>query len=446
MRIVIAGVGNVGFHLAKMLSFEDHAITIIDTSAEKLRHASNYLDVATIKGSSTSFSVLDDAGVAKADLLIAVTSSEEINIFTSILAKNMGASKVVARISNTEYLWKRDRFDLRKLGIDEIISPESLAAKEIKRLLKETAVTDAFEFDKGVLNMIGVTIENHSILHNRPMMDLPELNPDQNFVTVGLLRNNETIIPGGKTRFMAGDHAYFVTQADGVNRILKLAGKERVAIRDIMIMGGSKVGINAAKSLSHTYNVKLIEIDPAKCEELADMLPDVMIINGDARNVDLIMEEGLENMDAFIGVTGNSETNIIACLLAKKKGVKKTIALVENIEYIHISQSIGVDTLINKKLIAASFIFRYVRRGEIVSLTSIHGVDAEVLEFEVKPNSLITKRKLRDLDFPPSAKVGGVMREGRGYTTLGDFEFMAGDRVVVLSRPECIHRVESFFK
>lgn len=446
MKIIIAGVGNVGFHLAKMLSYEDHGIILIDTDQEKLKYAANHLDISILKGSSTSITVLDSADVARADLLIAVTSSEEINITTAIMAKNMGAKRVVARISNYEYLWKRDKFDIRKLGIDEIISPETLAAKEIKRLLKETAVTEAFEFDKGLLKMIGVTIEPNSALVGQRMLDLPRINPKLNFVTMALLRENKTLIPGGSTAFEAGDYAYFITQENGVDTILELAGKERHPIKEVMIMGGSKVGINAARTLCQNYHVKLIESDGAKSEELADELPNVMVIRGDGRDTDLLLEEGLENMDAFIAVTGNSETNIITSLLAKNKGVKKTIALVENIDYIHISQNIGVDTLINKKLIAASFIFRYVRRGEIVSLTSLHGVDAEVLEFEVQENSAITKKKLRDLNFPATAKVGGVVRQGKGYTTLGDFEFMAKDRVVVLARPECIHKVESFFR
>jgi trk system potassium uptake protein TrkA len=446
MKIIIAGVGNVGFHLAKMLSYEDHNIILIDTDNDKLKYAANHLDISTIKGSSTSIEVLENAGVAKADLVIAVTSSEEINITTSLIAKSMGAAKVVARISNYEFLWNKEKFDIRRLGIDEIISPATLAAKEIKRLLKETAVTEAFEFDKGLLKMIGVTIEKGSKLEGARMLELPRINPDQNFVTMALLRNNETIIPGGAMSFEAGDYAYFVTQMDGVDTILALAGKQRFILKDIMIMGGSSVGINAARSLCMSYNVKLIESNVQKAEELADTLPNVMVINGDGRNADLLIEEGLKNMDAFIAVTGNSETNILSCLLAKKYGVKKTIALVENIDYIHISQNIGVDTLINKKLIAASFIFRYIRKGEIVSLTSIHGVDAEVLEFEVKENSVITKKKLRDLNFPTSAKIGGVVREGRGYTTLGDFAFQPKDRVVVLTRPECVHKVESFFK
>jgi trk system potassium uptake protein TrkA len=213
-----------------------------------------------------------------------------------------------------------------------------------------------------------------------------------------------------------------------------------------MILGGSRVGIHTARRLSKTYNIKLIEKDKEKCFELADYLPETLIINGDGRDVELLHDEGIENMDAFIAVTGDSETNMISSLVAKNYNVRKTIALVENIDYIHLSQNIGVDTLINKKLIAANFIFRYVRQGEVIHITSLHGVDAEVLEFEVKQESKITREELRNLGLPKTAVIGGVIRNGSGLTVRGNFRFEPKDRVVVLSKPECIHTVEGFFK
>ncbi|MFT6055581.1 MAG: trk system potassium uptake protein TrkA [Roseivirga sp.] len=445
MRVIIAGVGNVGFHLAKLLCAEGQNIVLIDQVQDKLKYASNTVDASTIKGNSTSYSVLEEAGVSQADLLIAVTSSEDANIATAIIAKHLGAKRTIARISNTEFLYQKDKLNLKHLGIDDIISPESLAAKEIKRLLKEVALTDSFEFDKGLLSLIGVNIEENSPLNGKSMQEVARLNPQQNFVTVAILRNNETIIPYGNTKFQLNDHAYFVAQPDGVEKLLFLSGKKKEPVKSIMILGGSRVGFHAAKILSKQYSVKIIERDPQKCFELADQLPDAMVINGDGRNVDLLLEEGISDIDAFIAVTGNSETNIISCLVAKNNGVKKTIAMVENMDYIHLSQSIGVDTMINKKLIAANFIFRHIRQGEIVSITSIHGVDAEILEFEVKEDSKITKRQLQDLDFPKSAIIGGVIRNGKGLTTPGDFQFQDKDRVVVLSKPECIHKVESYF-
>ena len=446
MRVIIAGVGNVGYHLAKLMCAEGQDITLIDTVQDKLKTASNQVDAAIIKGNSTSYSVLEEAGVSEADLLIAVTDSEDANITTALIAKHLGAKRTIARINNTEFLYQKDKLNLKHLGIDEIISPESLAAKEIKRLLKEVALTDSFEFEKGVLSLIGVNIDDNSPLKDKSMLEAARLNPDQTFMTVAILRNIETIIPYGDTRFQVNDHAYFVAQPEGIEKLLFLTGKKKAGVKDIMILGGSRVGARAAELLScKQYDVKLIEQNPEKCFELADGLPDVMVINGDGRNVDLLQEENISKMDAFIAVTGDSETNIISCLVAKNAGVKKTIAMVENMDYIHLSQNIGVDTMINKKLIAANFIFRHVRQGEIVAITSIHGVDAEILEFEVKPDSKITEHQLRDLQFPKNAIIGGVIRDGKGFTTSGNFRFKPKDRVVVLTKPECIQKVESYF-
>lgn len=446
MRIIIAGAGDVGFHLAKLLAYENQDIVLIDTDSDKLKYIANQLDVATIQGSATSYSVLEDAGIHKADLLISATSIEETNLTVAIIGKHLGARRTVARISNVEYLLQRDKLDLARLGIDEIISPASLAAKEIQRLLKDSALTDTFDFDKGMLSLVGVRIDEHCALHGKSMVDLADLNPDQNFVTVAILRNNQTLIPYGQSRFETGDHAYFITQPEGVNRILELSGQVKVEIKNVMILGGSKVGQNAIRRLNQRYNVKVVEKDKDRCFELADQFPDALVINGDGRDVDLLKSEGLQDMDAFVALTGNSETNIISCLVAKNHGVKKTISLVENMDYIHLSQSIGVDTMINKKLIAANFIFRYIRKGSVLSITSIHGVDAEILEFEVKPTSKIVDQELQEVDFPHTAIIGGVIRNGRGYTAMGDFIFQAKDRVVVLAMPECIHKVEAFFK
>lgn len=446
MRIIIAGAGDVGFHLAKLLAFEAHDINIIDTDDEKLQYIANHLDVHTTKGNSTSFRTLEDAQVAKADLLIAVTESEATNISTSIIGKNLGARKTIARITNTEYLHKKEILDLKDIGIDEIISPESLAAKEIKRLLKQTALTDLFDFEKGTLSLVGITIDEHSELCDKTLVEAAYLNPDHSFTTVAILRNGETIIPHGDNKFKNNDHAYFICQPDGVERVLDLAKKQSEEIRNIMILGGSKIGIQAALQLSKKYNIKLIEEDRDKCFELADTLQNTMIINGDGRDVELLKEEGIDDMDAFIAVTGNSETNIISSLVAKNHGVGKTISLVENMDYIHLSQNIGVDTMINKKLIAASFIFRYIRKGQVVNMTTIHGVDAEILEFEVTKGSKILEHELRNLEFPKSAIIGGVIRNGRGIIARGNFHFEVKDRVVVLSRSECIRKVEGYFK
>lgn len=446
MKVIIAGAGEVGFHLAKLLTMEGHALTVIDKDHDSLQQISQHLDLEVLEGSSTSIGTLTNAKVQKADLVIGVTNSEDVNITTCIMAKHLGAKRTVARISNVEFLTSKEKLDMCEIGIDELISPASLAAREIKRLCKESALTDFIDFDKGKLSLMGLKVEHDSLVAGKTIEELAHLNNDMNFITVAILRNNETIIPKKDTRFLINDHAYFCANPEGLERVLEVFKKDRVEIKHIMILGGSSVGYHAAKALSKRYRVKLVEPDKERCIKLAEQLPDTLIINADGRNVDILEEENLSEMDAFIAVTGNSETNIITSLVAKNHGVDKTIALVENIDYIHLSQSIGVDTLINKKLIAANFIFRYIRQGEVLSLTSLHGADVEVLEFEVPPGAKIIGKTLRDLKFPKNAVVGGVVRNDLGRIPDSNFEFEEKDHIVVLSKLQCIHKVESYFK
>lgn len=445
MKIIIAGAGDVGFHLAKLLSYENQEIAVIDLDEEKLRNISSKLDVATIKGSSTSYASLEEADVAHADLLISATSFEEVNITTAIFGKYLGAKKTVARVKNLEYLNPRERAHFRQLGIDEVISPESLASREIKRLINSAALTDVFHFDDGKLTLLGILIDSTCVLRGKTIAESSYLNPNNSFITVAILRNGETIIPHGDTEFILNDHAYFIARPEGVDIISGFNNVKKAAIKNIMILGGSKIGQHAANRLSEKYNVKLIEQNKEKSFQLANALPRVLVIHGDGRNADIIEGEGINDMDAFIAVTGNSETNIISSLVAKEHGVRKTIALVENVDYIHLSQNIGVDTMINRKLIAANFIFRYIRKGDIISITSIHGVDAEIVEYIAKEGSKITKKYIKNLKFPKEALIAGVVRKDDSRIANGDFRVRANDRVVVLCSPRAIRKVEAFF-
>lgn len=445
MRIIIAGAGEVGFHLAKLLAYEKQDIVLIDLNQEKLDYAASHFDCAIVKGNSSSYSVLQEALVKDAELFIAVTSFEETNLLSCMIAKKLGTAKTIARISNLEFFLRTDILDLKTIGVDELISPESLAAREIKRLLARSMVTDTFEFDEGMLTLLGITIDQNNQLKDKSLKETAYLNPDHDFITAAILRNGKTIIPHGSSKFRENDHAYFIAQPEGVKKIMDIGKEEKTEIKDVMIMGGSKIGFHAARRLSKTYNIKLVEKNKEKSYELADDLPDTLIVNGDCSDVDLLKEEGIQDTDAVVAVTGNSETNIISCLLAKNLGVKKTIALVENMDYIQISQNIGVDTMINKKLIAANFISRYVRRGNIISLTGIHGTEAEIMEFVVPGGSKITKKEIKKLNFPKSAIIGGVIRNGQVQPVTGEFMIKAEDRVVVLCLPECIHKVEEYF-
>ena len=448
MKIIIAGAGEVGFHLAKLLSYESQDITLIDNNRDHLVYADTHLDIRTIKGDATSISILKDANVKYVDLVIGVTSSESTNITVCVLAKQLGAKRTIARISNTEFLENKEELGFVKFGIDELISPEALAATEIALLLNQSAFSDSYEFENGALMMIGLDLSRTAMFVGKTVKEAAAIFPALNFVPIAIQRfgTQYTLIPRGDTQFKEGDQVYFVTTRDGVEVLYKLTGKVKHSIKNIMILGGSKIGKKTARDLSkNNFNVKLIESDREKAFDLADELPQVLVINSDGRNVELLEEENIHDMDAFIAVTGNSETNIMSCLVAKSKSVKKTIALVENMDYFQLSHSIGIDTLINKKLLAANTIFRYIRKGQVVAMTKLNNMNAELLEFIVKESSQVCNKKIKDLDFPRSAIIGGIIRNGEGLIALGDFYIKAGDRIVVCCLPRSIKKVEKLF-
>lgn len=448
MKIIIAGAGEVGFHLAKLLSYEAQEITLIDTDKESLAYADNHLDIRVLRGDATSIEVLQDAKVASCSLVIGVTASETTNLTLCLLAKQLGCKRTIARISNTEFMDNRDLIKFDELGIDELISPEELAATEIQLLLNQSAFNDSYEFEEGLLTMIGVFLPKSAPFVGKMVKEAAKIFPELHFMPIALQRmgTQYTVIPRGDTVFKEGDQVYFITSAEGVEELYKLTGMQKKEIKNVMILGGSKVGFKTARDLCNKkFNVKLVERNKEKAFDLADDLPHALVINGDGRNVELLDEESLESMDAFIAVTGDSETNIMSCLVAKSKKIKKTIALVENMDYFQLSHSIGVDTLINKKLLAANNIFRYIRRGEVLALTRLNNLNAEILEFEVKATSLVNGEIIRELNFPREASIGGVIRNGKGIIALGDFKILEGDRVVVCCLPKAIPRIEKLF-
>ena len=448
MKIIIAGAGEVGFHLAKLLSFESQDITLIDTDKERLNYAENNLDIKTIKGDACSLSLIREADVGNSDLFISVTSQETTNITICALAKQLGCKKTIARISSIEFINASDGVSFSDLGVDELFSPEELAAVEIQQLLDQSAFSDSYEFENGALTLIGTTLDPSVPFVGKSVKEAATIFPDVHFMPIALQRKGTqyTIIPRGDTLFEANDQVYFITLKEGVEELYKLTGKTKESIKNIMILGGGKIGLNTARELCEKkFRVTVVEKDKAKAFEIADQLPNAMVIHGDGRSVELLDEEDIDTMDAFISVTENSETNIMSCLMAKSKKVKKAIALVENMDYFQLSHSIGIDTLINKKLLTANTIFRYIRRGEVVDMTTLTNMNAEILEFIVKPESKVNGLNIRDIDFPRSATIGGVIKNGEGTIVLGDYTIDAGDRVVVCCLPRAIRKVESLF-
>lgn len=445
MKIVIAGAGAVGTHLAKMLSHQNHDIVLLDSDEDKLKLIDSHLDLLTVVGSSSSVHDLKEANIKKADLFIAVTQSEETNITSSILAKKLGVPRTIARIDNQEYLIPENKEYLKSLGIDSLIYPERLASQEVLAGLKITGTRQLFEFSEGRLLLYSIKISSKSVIMDKTLADVSKMQGKQEYRAVAIKRGDKTIIPRGHNRFTRGDLVYVVSTPEMMDQVITMAGKQSYEIKNVMILGGSRIGQKTAMELADNFNVKLIEIDKEKSLKLADSLSNTLVICGDGRDLDLLKEEGIEKMDAFVAVTGNSETNILSCLLAKKMGVRKTIAEVENIDYIDLAENIGIGTMINKKLVAASYIYRFTMDAEVKHFKCLTASDAEVLELVVKPGSKITKGLLQDINFPDDANIGGVIRGKESFIALGDTQILPNDRVVVFTLPSAIKKVEKFF-
>lgn len=436
----------MGTHLATWLASESHDITIIDHNPDCLQSVDQNIDAIAISGEVTDFSILQKAQVAEADLFISVTSVEEANILSAIYAKRLGAKKTIARISQMQYLTDDDILNIRELGIDELISPESLAAREVRHLINTNAASESIEFENGKINLLGLDITEDATIVGKTMAQIAELSPVRDYVVVAIRRDQQTIIPKGDTVVHANDHLFVITHANGMERVLEVTGRRKIQIDDIMIIGGSRTGRHLARKLSRNFHVKLVEQDPEMAEEIASSHPEVLVLNFDGTDVEKLEEEGLKNTDVLVAVTGNSETNVLTCLVAKDRGVKKTIAMVENIEYLSLTQSIGIDSLINKKLAAANFIYRYIRRGDFVTLSTIHGIDSEVMEFNVTSKCDVTEKAIKDLNLPKGAIIGGVIRNNEGLIPNGDFIIQPQDKVVVFAKSECAKKVSRYFR
>lgn len=445
MNIIIAGDGEAGFYLAEALVDSNHDITVVDPHDELLKMIEAHTDLMTIVGDSNSVSVLKRANVSKADLVISVLHDETINILTAILAKKLGAQKAIARVATLENVSVENRKIYEELGIDYLISPEDIAGLEVIKLLEQPEATEIFDFSDGKLSVYLIKIEEDAPVIGKSLRMIAEERGSLGFRAVAIHRGSDTFLPEADTVFEPGDLVYVITKRDAKEELLTLGGKKKVEISNIMIVGGGRVGKVIARRVEHSLNVKLIEIDRARCEGLNDLLHDTLIINGDARDINLLEDEGIENVDAFMAVTNSSETNILTCLHAKKFGVKKTIALVENLDYIEISQNIGIDTIINKKLIVASHIIKHSMGDEVTSLKCLSGINSDIVEFIAKDGSPITRKPIRELKMPAGTLIGGIIRGNESFIAIGDLQIRSGDKVVVFALPGAKHKVEKMF-
>lgn len=445
MDIIIAGDGEVGFHLAKTLSKVQHNITVVDPHSELLQMLQEESDLLTVAGSSTSISVLKNAGISSCDLLISVLHDENINIITCILGKKLGAKRTIARVSSIEYLTDDNKSMLRGLGIDEIVSPERIAAKEITNLLTRNTATEIFDFSNGLLSIYMTRIDSDAVFVGKTIAQTAQLYPQMDARIVCIIRRGQTIIPGGNDIYMAGDLIYLLLKPESLEIVKSLFKKTDFKIKSAMILGGGRIGYRAAMNLQNQMRVRIFEQDLDRCKKLSDDLENAMVINGNGSDISLLMDEGLADTDALIATTGSTETNILSCLHAHKHGVKKTIALVENINYIDVSQDIGIDTIINKKLITASYIARFTLNGEVTSSKWLSGIDAEVFEVMVKQKSPATKDIIMNLKIPAGVSIGGVIRDGESFIAKGNTQIETGDKVVVFSLPESANKVMKLF-
>ena len=446
MKVVIVGAGAVGTHLSKLLSREHQDCILIDADDERLSTLSEY-DVMTYQASPTSIHALKEAGVQHADLFVGVTPEESININACILAHALGAKKTVARIDNYEYLSSENQAFFKELGIDSLIYPEVLAAIDITNGLKLSWVRQRWDVHGGALILLGIKLRESAEILNQPLKDL--CGPDDPYHIVAIKRNDDTIIPSGLDELCVNDLVYFMTTKEYIPYIRKIVGKEHYTdVKNVIIMGGGKTAVRATLTIPNYMRVKIIEKSSHRCEELNELLDseEAMIIHGDGRDLGLLEEEGIRNTQAFVALTDNAETNILACLTAKKLGVRKTVALVENLDYVNMAESLDIGTIINKKTIAASHIYQLMLDADVDNLRSLMVVDAEVAEFTASPDSRVTKRAVKDLGLPFGVTIGGLVRNGVGMLVNGNSRIEAGDAVMVFCHEAKLQSLDKYFK
>lgn len=445
MKIIIVGAYAIGTHLAKLLSRNNNDIVLMDEDEQRLDAIGRDFDLLTYNASPTSIKALKEAGTEHADLFIAVTPYESMNINSCILAKALGSKKTVAKVDSYEYMSEDIGDFFKKLGVDSLIYPEMLAAIDINNGLKMSWVRQSWDVHDGALVMLSIKLREKCTILNKPLKDV--CGPDDPYHIVAIKRGDDTIIPNGFDELKLYDMAYFMTTKNFIPYIRKIVGKEYYEdIKNVMVMGGGATSVRAVTTMPSYLNVKIIEQDAARCEQLNELLSsDVMVINGDGRDLSLLTEEGIRNTQAFVALTGNAETNILACLTAKRFGVRKTVAMVENTGYLSMAESLDIGTLINKKLIAASNIYQMMLDADVDNVRFLMSANADVAEITAKDGSKVTKKKVAELGLPRGITFGGLVRNGEGHLISGGTQILAGDAVVAFCHNVDIKRLDKFF-
>lgn len=445
MKIIVIGAGEVGFQLSKALSEEDYDIIIIDISREKVRRASENLDVITVLGDGARPDILREAGVQNADIVVAVTRVDEVNLIASQLSHELGARKIIARLRSTEYSRKGALIRPERFGIDKVIHPEMAATTEITRLVKQTSATSVVDFEGGRLQLMGIRLDNDCPIIGQSLDTTQSRNGSLAFNAVGIQRGQGTIIPNGRTEFEMNDICYFLVRGEQVESLLRMVGKPVRETRNVMILGGGKIGRAIARALQDEIDVRIVDNRREKSQMLATELSRSLILNGDGTDIEFLRLENIEDLDSFIAVTENEQTNLLSALLAKHLGARQTIMHVSTTEYIPAMKMIGLDAVVSKNLCTVKEILEYIKSDEHVLVTNFEDLGVEAIEFSPAPGSKITLKTLGEIAFPKASVIGAVNHHGHVSIAHGDTKITEEDTVLVFSLPEAISKVEKLF-
>jgi trk system potassium uptake protein len=445
MEILILGAGDIGFQLGKRLSQEKYDITMIENDPPKVKRASEQLDAIVVEGHAASHRTLLKAGVVSKHIVAAMTNNDEVNLLACMIAKKMSKATTIARVRNPELTEADFALSNAEMGVDYIIHPEQETANAIVRLIRQATATDLIELEEGKIQIVGVRVEIGSKLLRKPLYKLAEEFDDPPMRVVAINRNQRTLIPRGDNELIPGDHVFAICAPDYIEKFIELTGKRDLVIQDMMILGGGLVGQFVARNLSDRINVKVIESSVEKSQSIADLLPNTLVIHGDGTDIDLMAVEGLQDMDAFVAVTGDDETNIISTLVACHLKVPRTIALVNKLEYLPITPTIGMDAVVSKQLLTVNAVHRHIQHQEIAAYATVPGVNVHIIEY-IAQKGKITRKPIKDLHFPSNAIVGAVMHKNEMVIPKCSTVIQPGDRVVIFTTPQSLHEVEKFFK
>ncbi|SHK37773.1 Trk system potassium transporter TrkA [Rhodothermus profundi] len=447
MRVVIIGAGEVGFDVARILSLEQHDVVVVDTDPTVLEQVAQRLDVLTVQGSGTSIHTLEATGIREADMLIAVTAIDEVNLIACMMADRLGVATTVARVRSDVLGRAESVLKASELGIDLLIHPEESTAAEIVRLIRRAGATDVLNFCDGRLQLVGMRLDPQAPVLGRSLRELAAELAPLRFRVMAISRGFRTILPHGDERLQRNDQIFVLARPGEIPVIARAMGKLEAPIQRIMILGGTKVGAYVARQLGREKNrqIKLIEPDREQAERLAERLEHVLVLHGDVTDIDLLVSEGLGEMDAFVAVTDDEESNLVTCLMAKHLGVRKTVALLSKTAYVPISQTIGLDAAVSQKLAVSREILRFLRGRHVLSVATVYGLNAEILEIEAKPRAPVVRKPLKALKLPRGVLIGALLRDGQVEIATGDTQIQAGDRAIVFVTPEQLAEVERLF-